>query len=119
MLTVTDANEFFSSHPAKENFAAFTEEQQNNALTGSIRDISAILGWNEFPEEPEEMLKAAVFEHALYLLLNPHVAAAASLETPLLAPRAKMFLDAVIIQRRTAALPQNDNTLPAFRLSRG
>ena len=119
MLTVTDANEFFSTHPAKENFAAFTEEQQTNALTGAIRDISAVSGWSEFPEEPEEMLKAAVFEHALYLLLNPHIAAAASPETPLLAPRTKMFLDAVIMQRRAAALPQDHHALPAFRLSRG
>ena len=101
MPTLTDANEFFSSHPAKESFASFTEEQQTNALTGAIRDITAVLCWNDFPEEPEEMLKAAVFEHTLYLLLNPHIAAAASPEIPLIAPRAKIFLEAVASRNRT------------------
>ena len=95
MLTVTDANEFFSSHPAKESFTSFTEEQQANAIAGAVRDITAVLSLTDFPEEPDEMLQAAIFEHTLYLLLNPHIAAAASPEIPLIAPRAKFFLEAL------------------------
>ena len=97
MLTLSEADSFFLTHPLQKNIANFTEDERNAALVTAHTDISAAMDWAEFPEEPGELLAAAVFEQMAYLLLNPHIISGNTDASgkSMIAPRAEMLLRAI------------------------
>ena len=97
MLTLSEADSFFLTHPLQKNIANFTEDERNAALITAHTDITAEMGWTEFPEEPGELLAAAIFEQMAYLLLNPHIISGNTDASgkSMIAPRAGMLLRAM------------------------
>ena len=89
-----EANQFFTDHPLKKEFFEFEEEIRHAAVSAALRDVTAALKLETFPDDPDPMLKAAVFEQAVYLLLNPHVLSGNtdSKGCSVLAPRALALL---------------------------
>lgn len=94
MLTLQDADNFFSTHLSGESFAGFPEDERLKAIQTAARDIAAAVKMTELPENMPLNLRHAVFEQAVFLLLNPHISNCDSQNVPTLrlAPRAQALL---------------------------
>lgn len=94
MLTLQDAHDFFAEHLSNESFSKFPAEKQLAAIRTAANDIAAAAGIPELPDNLPVNLRNAVFEQAIFLLLNPHLITGSTGSDPLLAlsPRAKAWL---------------------------
>ena len=94
MPNLQKADEFFSNHLLKEQYFEFPETVRSSAVATAVRDITAALKLKEFPEEPSELIFSAVFEQAIYLLLNPHIVSGTTDadKQDIISPRAQAML---------------------------
>ena len=94
MLTLQEANDFFANHLSNESFSKFPAEKQLAAIRTAACDIAAATGVPELPEKLPVNLRNAVFEQAVFLLLNPHIVTGNTDadSTLVLSPRAKAWL---------------------------
>ena len=98
MPNLQQADNFFSNHLLKEKFFEFSIPARTAAVSAAVRDISAALKLTEFPDDPDELLNAAVYEQAIYLLLNPHITAGTTdaSKQDVISPRAQSLLAGVV-----------------------
>ena len=94
MPNLQKADEFFSNHLLKEQYFEFPEPTRSAAVAAAARDITAALKLEEFPEDAGELIYSAVFEQAIYLLLNPHIVTGATdaAKQDIISPRAQAML---------------------------
>ena len=94
MLTLQEANDYFANHLSNESFSKFPPEKQLAAIHTAAGDIAVATGIPELPENLPVNLRNAVFEQAVFLLLNPHLTTGNTDgdSTLVLSPRAKAWL---------------------------
>lgn len=113
MLTVTDGDLFFSEHPLNKCYLKFPAEQRGSAIVTAERDVAAALGKEALDDTSDSRVTAAVFEQAIFLLLNPEYLTGHSCETlkefSYLAPRAYALV-ADIIKKCEASSAGTDDT---------
>lgn len=94
MPNLQQADDFFTNHLLKEKYFEFSVSDRSAAVSTAVRDISAAMKLTEFPDVPGELISAAVYEQAIYLLLNPHITAGTTdaSRQDVLSPRARALL---------------------------
>ncbi|MBE6363434.1 MAG: hypothetical protein E7054_07250 [Lentisphaerae bacterium] len=94
MPNLQQADEYFANHLLKERLFEFSDEQRRAAVTAATLDVTAALKLETFPSEPAALILSAVFEQAIYLLLNPHIVAGSTdaAGQNMISPRAKAML---------------------------
>lgn len=94
MPNLQKADDFFSNHLLKEQYFEFPEPTRSAAVAAAARDITAALKREEFPEDAGDLIYSAVFEQAIYLLLNPHIVTGATdaAKQDIISPRAQAML---------------------------
>ena len=94
MPNLQKVDEFFSNHLLKEQYFEFPEQTRSAAVAAAVRDITAALKLEAFPEDAGELIYSTVFEQAIYLLLNPHIVAGATdaVKQDIISPRARAML---------------------------
>ena len=94
MPNLQQADEYFANHLLKERLFEFSDAQRRAAVFVATLDITAALKLEEFPAEPADLIVSAVFEQAIYLLLNPHIVASAADadKQDIISPRAQAML---------------------------
>ena len=94
MPNLQQADEYFSNHLLKERLFEFSDEQRQAAVTAATLDITAALKSETFPTAPGTLVLSAVFEQAIYLLLNPHIVAGSTDadKQDVISPRAQAML---------------------------
>lgn len=120
MPNLMDADDFFSNHLLKEKYFEFPDALRSAAVATAAMDITAVLKIDALPEPAPEMLKCAIFEQAIYLLLNPNMLAGdtENRNSGIVAPRAQPFLNAFLTG---AAEEENtdESAPPVIHLQRG
>lgn len=94
MPNLQQADEYFANHLLKERLFEFSDAQRSAAVAGATLDVTAALKLEEFPAEPAALIVSAVFEQAIYLLLNPHIVASGTDadKQDIISPRAQAML---------------------------
>ena len=97
MPTLKDADEFFSSHLLKEKYFNFSDAERSSAVATAGMDINAVRNSGDIPQEYQDNFDAAIFEQAIYLLLNPHILSGTTdaENASIISPRAKMLLSGI------------------------
>ncbi len=110
MPNLQKADEFFSKHLLKEQYFEFPEQIRSAAVAAAVRDITAALKLEAFPADAGELIYSAVFEQAIYLLLNPHIVTGStdSAKQDIISPRAK----AMLFERNTGEDIENGTETP-------
>ena len=100
MPNLQQAEDFFTNHLLKEKFFEFSVSARTAAVSAAKRDITAALKLTEFPDDPGELITAAVCEQAIYLLLNPHITAGTTdaSKQDVLSPRARALLAGAAVE---------------------
>lgn len=109
MPNLQQADEYFAAHLLKERLFEFSDEQRRAAVSAAALDITAALKLETFPAEPAALILSAVFEQAIYLLLNPHIVAGSTdaEKQDIISPRAKAMLFERMSEDSSGELPQS------------
>ena len=119
MPTLKDADEFFSGHLLKEKYFAFSDSERSAAVTTASSDINAVIKSKADPGNYPDIINTAIFEQAIYLLLNPHILSGAieAEKAEIISPRAQILFDA--IRDDNAAETTPDFSAAILRINRG
>ena len=71
MVSITETDNFFQTHPLREKYLSFTENERLSTLNVAQTDVMTALDTGDIPDKYRNMLISAVAEQTIFLLLNP------------------------------------------------
>ena len=71
MVSITEADNFFQTHPLREKYLSFTDNERSSTLNVAQTDVMTAFDSDDIPEEYRDLLISAVAEQTIFLLLNP------------------------------------------------